>query len=63
MAEKIFGESFFGLRVKDEISRRKGKPRPVLRNWCVARPYQVCRRVFVTFLANKQKFFLSLQID
>ena len=39
---------------------------PVLHNWCVVRPYQVCRRVFVTFVAHKQKcFFLKifLQID
>ena len=26
--------------------------KPVLRNWCVAEPFQACCRVFVIFLAN-----------
>ena len=30
-----------------------------VRSRCVARPYQVCCRVFVTFLTNQQKCFLS----
>ena len=34
--------------------------RPVLCNRCVARPHQVCRKVLVTFPANKQKCLLSL---
>ena len=36
--------------------------KPELRDRCVARPIQVRHRVFVIFLANKQKSFPNLNV-